>query len=79
MTGRRWIPLAIAAAATLAACTNSDGSPNRARTGAVLGSVTGIIVGHNLDSEIGGAVGGILGGAAGGEIGNRMDQSARSY
>lgn len=61
-------------AGLLAGCTNSDGSVNAGRTGAVLGTAGGIIVGHGVNDEIGGAVGGVLGGAAGGEIGNRIDR-----
>jgi uncharacterized protein YcfJ len=74
MRNARILVLTLTAAA-LAACTNPDGSLNRARTGAVIGATTGILLGSLIDDESGAVVGGALGAAAGAEIGNRMDKA----
>lgn len=64
-----------------AACSNQDGSPNKADTGLILGGVAGGIVGNQFGKGKGNVLatvaGAVVGGLVGSEIGKSMDARDR--
>ncbi len=65
----------------LPACSNTDGSTNKADTGLILGGVAGGVVGNQFGKGKGNVLatvaGAVVGGLVGSEIGRTMDQRDR--
>jgi outer membrane protein OmpA-like peptidoglycan-associated protein len=73
-------PLIVVVLATLAlgACTNADGTDNRAGTGAIIGGLTGAAAGQIIGGDTKGAIiGGVIGAGVGAAIGNDLDNQER--
>jgi len=69
------IAIALAAALTLGACTNPDGSAYNGGNGALAGAGIGALLGHAIGGDGRGAVvGAIIGGTIGGLAGDSQDQ-----
>ncbi|MCH2167430.1 MAG: OmpA family protein [Oceanicola sp.] len=74
------LPISLACALTLSACTDPSmiGSENRTRDGAILGGALGAMAGilSSDDNAKGAAIGGAIGAGIGGVIGNQLDAQA---
>lgn len=69
------IGVVIMAASLLAGCTNSDGTANKAGTGAIIGGLTGVAAGQIVGGGTGATVlGGVVGAGVGGLIGANQDR-----
>ena len=80
MQTRFALPISLACALTLSACTDPSmiGSENRTRDGAILGGALGAMAGilSSDDNAKGAAIGGAIGAGIGGVIGNQLDAQA---
>lgn len=69
------IGVVIMAALLLVECTNSDGTANKAGTGAIIGGLTGVAAGQIVGGGTGATVlGGVVGAGVGGLIGANQDR-----
>ena len=80
MQTRFALPISLACALTLSACTDPSmiGSENRTRDGAILGGALGAMAGilSSDNNAKGAAIGGAIGAGIGGVIGNQLDAQA---